>query len=160
MSKDLSGVHFELRSVFRGAFFSRCRRELIQSVMCFPHPGAPPKYPRYVCRTYEIILDGLESETIRFCQVWRQKAQSRILENPCQKAKNPLDSVFRGTCFSSCRTDLIQSALDRGVSGASQKTFPDKFGPFLTSPGSFEVARLVKKRRNFDLNLSFIHVTF
>ena len=58
------------------------------------------------------------------------------------------------------RTIVIQSALDKGVSGASQKTFPDKFGPFLTSPGSFEVARLVKKRRNFDLNLSFIHVTF
>ena len=62
-----------------------------------------------------------------------------------------------------CRMDLIQSALDRGVSGASQKTFPDKFGSFLTSPDSFEVGRLVKKvkkRRNFDLNLSFIHVTF
>ena len=68
------------------------------------------------------------------------------------------NGVCRFVCM--CRTIVIQSALDRGVSGASQKTFPDKFGPFLTSPGSFEVARLVKKRRNFDLNLSFIHVTF
>ena len=56
--------------------------------------------------------------------------------------------------------DLIQSALDRGVSKASQKNLFVVFGPFFTSVDSFEVARLVKKRRNFDLDLSFIHVTF
>ena len=61
---------------------------------------------------------------------------------------------------STCRTDLIQSALDRGGSGASGKNFSSKFGPFFASLGGFEVTRLVKKRRNFELNLSFIHVTF
>ena len=46
------------------------------------------------------------------------------------------------------------------TSGASGENFPIVFEPFLTSLGGFEVARLVKKRRNFDLNMSFIHVTF
>ena len=59
-----------------------------------------------------------------------------------------------------CRMDLTQSALDRGMSQVSNARFPDNFGSFLTSPDNFEVGRLVKKRRNFDLDLSFIHVTF
>ena len=101
------------------------------------------------------------------CQIW-PKSWKMLLFGTREEILNrylrpPFSTVIRnrGCRFCSRRhTDLIQSALDRGVSGASQKTFPDKFGPFLTSPGSFEVARLVKKRRNFDLNLSFIHVTF
>ncbi len=100
-----------LGSVFRGVFFSSCRTDLIQSELCSPDPGAPPKYHSMFVGPIEKNLDGLEAETTRFCQVWRQKAQSRILENTCLKAKNQLVSVFRGAFFCSCRTDLIQSAL-------------------------------------------------
>ena len=61
-------------------------------------------------------------------------------------------------CYSS-RTDLIQSALERLMSQLSNARFPDIFESFLTFPDRFEVAKSVKKRRNFDLNFSFIHVT-
>ena len=68
--------------------------------------------------------------------------------------------IYEYILANTCRMDFIQSALDGGVPQVSNTRFPDNFGSFLTSTSNFEVGRLVKKRRNFDLNLSFIHVTF
>ena len=59
-----------------------------------------------------------------------------------------------------CRRPLIQRALKKAMSQLSNAHFPINLGQFLTSPDSFEVGTPVKTRRNFDLNLSFIHVTF
>ncbi len=56
--------------------------------------------------------------------------------------------------------NLIRRALDSTTSGDSNARFRDVFGPFLTSLDSFEVARHVEIRRNFDIDLSSIHVTF
>ena len=106
---------------FVGLFFSSCRTDLIRSELFSPDPGAPPKYHSMFVGPIEKILDGLEAETTRFCQVWRQKAQSRILENTCLKAKNPLGSVFRGAFFSRCRTELIQRVMCFPDPGAPPK---------------------------------------
>jgi len=61
---------------------------------------------------------------------------------------------------STCRTDFIQSALDRTVSRESNALFPNVFGPFFTSLDDFEVARHVKTHRNSNIDLAFIHVSF
>ena len=61
---------------------------------------------------------------------------------------------------STCRTDFIQSALDRTVSWQSNARFPNFFGPFVTSLDDFEVARHVKTRRNSKMDLAFIDVSF
>ncbi len=45
------------------------------------------------------FLDGREAETIQFCQVWRQKAQNSILENPCQEQKIHWAQFFVGHFF-------------------------------------------------------------
>ena len=42
-----------------------------------------------------------------------------------------------------CRMDLIQNALDRGVSQVSQECFLMCFGPFLVSPGGFQVKNII-----------------
>ena len=51
-------------------------------------------------------------------------------------------------------------SLDSWTLQDSQNIFFFVIRPFFTSPDSFEVGKSVKYRRNFDLNLSFIHVTF
>ena len=61
---------------------------------------------------------------------------------------------------STCRTDLIQRALDRTVPWQSNAPFPNVFGPFFTSLDDSEVARHVKTRRNSKMDLAFIHVSF
>ena len=61
---------------------------------------------------------------------------------------------------STCRTDFIQSALDTTMSWQFNAPSPNVFGPFFTSLDDFEVARHVKTRRNFNMDLAFLHVSF
>ena len=68
--------------------------------------------------------------------------------------------IYVHSVGSTCRMGLIRRALDSVRSQLFNALSLDIFGPFFTSPDSFEVGKSVKYRRNFDLNLSFIHVTF
>ena len=59
-----------------------------------------------------------------------------------------------------CRMDLIRRALDRIVSQVSNARFSNIFGPFFTSLDDFEVTGHVTNRRNSDMDLRLIHVSF
>ena len=68
--------------------------------------------------------------------------------------------IYVHSVGSTCCTDLIRRALNSARFQLFNAPSLDIFGSFFTSLDSFEVGKSVKYRRNFDLNLSFIHVTF
>ena len=83
-----------------------------------------------------------------------------FLRPPLPKARSRGGRQFLQYFSNVTLVAMIPCALDSPMSQNCNARFLDVFGPFFISLDNFEVATHVEIRRNFDIDLSFIHVTF
>ena len=94
---------------------------LIQSALCCLYPGAPSKHLQHSSQTHrKFFTDTWSPETWIFKKE-SQKPKISNLKILCEIVDFSKAEFFEGRFFSTCRMDLIQSALCCPYPGASSK---------------------------------------